>query len=848
MESLWLGWVVGSFNISNPSIPVNSLGWANVVDGNSVQYGGTSGTALAAGDTATFTLGSKSTPADFQSATAGPSVAYGVNASQFAIENTTTDSREFTPTVVVAAPIPSILQQPLSQTVLTNSTVTFFVTASNATSYQWQSNTVALAGAISSSLTLSSVVVADSASYSVVVSNATGSVTSSNAVLTVVTAFPPVITTQPQNETVLTNSMVTLSVTASDATSFQWASNTVAIAGATNSTLVLSNVVVADSASYSVVVSNSVASVISSNAVLTVVTAFPPVITAQPQNETVPTNSSITLSVTASGAASYQWASNTVAIAGATNSTLVLSNVVVGDSGSYEVTVSNTAGSVTSSTAIVLVGFPASITQQPTNVQVLAGTPVTFQIGAIGSPAPDFQWSLNGAPLMGQTSSTLQLAAATTNLAGTYTVLVSNIFGGLASSNAVLTVLPLATNSKEKLTVTINPGSGSVSPNLNGKLLVVAKNYTVTANPAHGQVFSHWSGIVDSEDKILTFAMPSVSGAVLTANFVPSPFAQNGVAATYSGLFWDTNNLSNETAGFFSATLANSGVLSGQVKLAGTTSTFSTTLHADGSGSVQIKRHGLSMLVLTLQVDLSGSGTMTGTASDDQTFNAQLNAYRPGFSTSNKATDYSGYYTWVMPGSPSNGPAGNSFGTATISGTGGVHLTVSLSDGTSTTASGSISPNGVIPLYVSLYGGKGSLISWLSFNDSAAILFTNGAFWFKNADFALTNLSLLTGAYSAEGAGVNALNASSASVQLSGANLATPISETISLNANGAGTSSNNLTANLSNKSGLFNGSFKDPTSNKTAHFHGAILRATPSAYGYFIANDVSGAIFVQPQ
>jgi hypothetical protein len=796
VESLWLGWTVGNFDIASPTAAANSLGWSIFVDGNSIQFGGTAGTALASGGSATFTFDSTSTPAQFQAGTAGSSVAYGVNASQFAIENTTMDSEEFTPTIALTA--------------------------------------------------------------------------TSNSL--------PVITTQPQSQTVLTHTTVTLSVTASNATSYQWESNMVDLAGATNSSLILSNVVTADSATYRVVVSNtnSTNSVTSSNAVLLVLTILPPVITTEPQSTNALTNTLVTFSVTGSNAVFYQWESNMVDLAGETNASLILSNVVVGDSGNYQVVISNASGSVTSSVAVLVVGFPASITQEPTNsVSVLAGTPVTLQVEATGSPAPQYQWFLNSSSLPEQTNATLFLEAVTSNSAGTYSVTASNVFGSQTSSNAVLTVEPLSGIVKNKLTVTVNPAkSGAVSPNLNGKSLIVTHGYTVVAVAGKGKVFANWSGIVQSDDRSLTFIMPLVSNATLTANFIPSPFASNEVAGAYAGLFWDTNNLSNETSGYFSATVADSGVIAGQVKIAGVPTTFSTTLHADGSATLELKRHDLSTLVLTLQVDLTGSETLTGTVSDtNNTFNAQLTAFRAGFSASHPAANYEGYYTWAMPGAAGNAPAGYSYGTATIAAAGGVHLALFLSDGTTTTASGSLSTNGQMPLYVSLYGGKDALLSWLSFTNFSSILSTNTAFWFKgvvNVDpppdpspyrtsspvtkdtytdgFTLTNLTLLMGAYTAEAKGTDALDAPSVSVQLSAADLTNPISNTIALNSSGIGGSSASTAMNLSDKTGLFSGSFKDPTSGKTVHFNGAILRSLPAGYGFFTSGGLSGAVVIDPQ
>ena len=257
---------------------------------------------------------------------------------------------------------------------------------------------------------------------------------------------------------------------------------------------------------------------------------------------------------------------------------------------------------------------------------------------------------MNHAKLPGQTNTTLALGAATTNLDGAYSVTVSNVFGAQTSSNAVLTVDPLTSAIKEKLAVLINPAkAGSVSPNLNGKSLLVSHAYTITAVAGKGHAFANWTGLVQSDDPSVTFVMPDISNATLTANFIPSPFASNGVAGAYAGLFLDTNNPSNDTSGYFAATVAGGGIISGQVKIAGVSTGFSTTLRADGSATLELKRAKQSSLVLTLQIDLSGLETITGAVSDtNDTFNAALTAFRAGFGASHPATGYEGYYAWAM--------------------------------------------------------------------------------------------------------------------------------------------------------------------------------------------------------
>jgi hypothetical protein len=106
IESFWYGWTTSGNTLpSNPSSPGNSLGWANNLDGNSIQYVGGAATALAPNSSATFTFDSTSTPAEMTAGAAGESVAY-VGGIQFNQGVPGESSAVFAPTPV---PEPSTL-------------------------------------------------------------------------------------------------------------------------------------------------------------------------------------------------------------------------------------------------------------------------------------------------------------------------------------------------------------------------------------------------------------------------------------------------------------------------------------------------------------------------------------------------------------------------------------------------------------------------------------------------------------------------------------------------------------------------------------------------------------------
>jgi Immunoglobulin domain len=81
---------------------------------------------------------------------------------------------------------PSISAQPQSQVGFWGKSVTFTVTAtgSGLLSYQWEKDTVPIAGATASSLTVTNLQMTDAGNYSVVITDSVGSITSSNAYLT----------------------------------------------------------------------------------------------------------------------------------------------------------------------------------------------------------------------------------------------------------------------------------------------------------------------------------------------------------------------------------------------------------------------------------------------------------------------------------------------------------------------------------------------------------------------------------------------------------------------------------------------------------------------------------------
>jgi uncharacterized protein (TIGR02597 family) len=258
-----------------------------------------------------------------------------------------------------------------------------------------------------------------------------------------VQAVAPVVTFQPTNVALLPGNNAAFTVYAGGTAPFnyQWQFNGANINGATNSSYTRSNVQYADAGSYSVSISNSSGTTNSSNAILFVLT--PPSFTSQPQSQTVDAgaNPSFTASATGVPAPLYQWRKNGSPISGATNTIYSLNNVKGADAGSYSVVLTNSTGSATSIDAILRVNDPA-IAQQPQSQTVNFGMPASFSVTAAGTAPITYQWCSNGTPVVGATGSTYSWTNVTSLDRVSYSVVISNNFGSVTSSSAVLAINP----------------------------------------------------------------------------------------------------------------------------------------------------------------------------------------------------------------------------------------------------------------------------------------------------------------------------------------------------------------------------------------------------------------------
>ncbi len=277
----------------------------------------------------------------------------------------------------------------------------------------------------------------------------------------------PVITAQPQPSalTVQVGSPVIMAVgAAGNAINYQWMKDGKDVAGndsAKTAVLTLENVQLVDAGNYTAVISNSGGKVVSDPVVLKVsITPVAPIplITRQPSNATGVVGEFATLSVGANGnGLIYQWYKNSVLLPGATSAVLSLQNLKVSDAATYYVVVSNSSGSIASSSAVLFVLSPmyaTSVTPWPGYPNICTDTPLTIDFERI--PVVGKSGRIRIFDSAGKVVDTIDMAANPQNkiIGGTSYVYYPILITGKRANIYLHQSLPL----NDRYSVTIEPG------------------------------------------------------------------------------------------------------------------------------------------------------------------------------------------------------------------------------------------------------------------------------------------------------------------------------------------------------------------------------------------------------
>jgi hypothetical protein len=343
-----------------------------------------------------------------------------------------------------------------------------------------------------------------------------------------------------------------------------------------------------------------------------------------------------------------------------------------------------------------------TITTQPANQTVTAGQTATFSVAATGTAPLSYQWQKNGANISGATLASYTTPATTTSDSGsTFKVVVTNSAGTATSNAAMLTVNPAPAPA-----IQVNPTSVSFG------------NVVVGSNLSQSLIISN------TGNATLTITQINVTGATFSASGYTLPLSVNAGQQT------------TITVAFLPTAV---GTVSGSVSIVSNAPTSPTSVGLSGSGiaatlTLSINPTSLSFgNVLTSTTSAAQNVTITNTGNANVTI-SQVSVTGAGYTVTGGSTpvtltpsqklvlgvQFSPASTGSVAGSISIiSNATGSPATVTLSGTGVVQHTVSLSWIASTsTVSG-------YNVYRSTTSGSGyvkintSLVSGLAYTDSS---------------------------------------------------------------------------------------------------------------------------------
>jgi len=278
-------------------------------------------------------------------------------------------------------------------------------------------------------------------------------------------------------------------------------------------------------------------------------------------------------------------------------------------------------------------------------------------------------------------------------------------------------------------------GLGTVSPDLDGRMLKVGSKYSMTAKPGTGQTFAGWTGGITSAAPKLTFTMrPNLR---LEAQFIASPFLQ--MEGTYFGLFQETNTVRLGRAGSLGVTPTERGTLTGRLRLGGKSYSFSGQLDLERRATLSVKRKDTNALTVELAFGGTGFDEVTGRVTDG-TWQSPLLGYRTVFSSKSVAAPQAASYTMIVRGrdNPAQGPEGDGYATVKVDGNSMATFAGVLADRTKISQKIGLSRSGLAPFHAQLYSGGGMGLGWMTITNVPASAATNAALgslsWIKPAN------------------------------------------------------------------------------------------------------------------
>ena len=272
-----------------------------------------------------------------------------------------------------------------------------------------------------------------------------------------------------------------------------------------------------------------------------------------------------------------------------------------------------------------------SISAQPQSQALVVGQTATFFVSASGTPDPLYQWQFNGTNIVGATNSSYSLTNIQLIDAGSYSVGLTNMLGGVVSSNAILTV---TTNAFFTLTATAGAG-GTVSKGPNQSSYASNAVVLLTANANPGSAFTGWAGDASGSSNPLSVVMTTNKNISATF-FSTNSGREIMIVESRSG---GSNYTFYADVLFANSTLKSSAP--GCTPLLGSryasTNTCSITLtpvlpHAGGTYLLEVTLGAASSVSKTIMVNVSVQGGVFTNSDGIAVSNVWTSAFQPATS------------------------------------------------------------------------------------------------------------------------------------------------------------------------------------------------------------------------
>lgn len=402
-------------------------------------------------------------------------------------------------------------------------------------------------------------------------------------------------------------------------------------------------------------------------------------------------------------------------------------------------------------------------------------------------------------------------------------------------------------------------GQGRLVPDRRGTLLEVGRGYAMTAVPGPGYVFSNWVGGVTSSEARISFLMQS--NLVLQANFVPDPF--RALRGSYQGLFYDTQAPAHENAGRLALTVTERGTFSGRLTQGRVGSAFSGRFDLNLAASNVVTRPGRESWQVQLGL-VAGTDRVEGTVAAGGWTSACLGFRSLFHAVTNPATHMAGRYTAALGSGGGEEDAGgvSGVGTLYVNAAGGAQWSGVMADGTPVGQGAAVALQGGWPLYVSLYGGQGSVFGWMALTPEGSsgsdVEALDSLRWTKPGGLGgmypdgLTNTLTVVGSrYRVPRRGELVLPLTNGVVLLAGGGLPLGLTNRLTLAAGHRflvdPPNPQDLTLSLLPATGWVGGSFRHPATGLRSSIKSVVIQSQVFATGFFLGSEFPGMFYLGP-